>query len=75
MIISQRKNVQKIKKNIMQNANKRVIDFFIDYEIKSDRRLDEEQQAKKIKERKDEFAEKARQIVDKLQERLKAGNT
>ena len=29
MIISQRKNVQKIKKNIMQNANKRVIDFLL----------------------------------------------
>jgi hypothetical protein len=29
LIISQRKNVQKIKKNIMQNANKRVIDFLL----------------------------------------------
>lgn len=70
--------IRDVERDMFSGRNtllKRVIDFFIDYEIKSDRRLDEEQQAKKIKERKDEFAEKARQIVDKLQERLKAGNT
>ena len=69
--------IRDVERDMFSGRNtllKRVIDFFIDYEIKSDRRLDEEQQAKKIKERKDEFAEKARQIVDKLQERLKAGN-
>ena len=70
--------IRDVERDMFSGRNtllKRVIDFFIDYEIKSDRRLDEEQQAKKIKERKDEFAEKARQIVDKLHERLKAGNT
>ena len=53
---------------------KRVIDFFMDYEIKSDRKLDEIQKSEKIKERKDEFAENADEIINKLHMRLEAGN-
>lgn len=53
---------------------KRVIDFFMDYEIKSDGRLDEIQKSEKIRERKDEFAENADEIINKLHMRLEAGN-
>lgn len=69
--------IRDVERDMFSGRNtllKRVIDFFMDYEIKSDKRLDEKQQFNKIKERQDDFAEKVGQIVDKLQERLEAGN-
>lgn len=69
--------IRDVERDMFSGRNtllKRVIDFFMDYEIKSDKRLDEKQQFNKIKERQDDFAEKAGQIVNKLQERLEAGN-
>lgn len=69
--------IRDVERDMFSGRNtllKRVIDFFMDYEIKSDKSIDEQQQSQKIKERKDEFAEKAGQIVNKLQDRLKAGN-
>ena len=69
--------IRDVERDMFSGRNtllKRVIDFFIDYEIKSDRNLNEQQQSQKIKDRKDEFAKKASKIVNNLQERLKVGN-
>lgn len=69
--------IRDVERDMFSGRNtllKRVIDFFMDYEIKSDRSLNEQQQFQKIKERKDNFAKNAREIVSKLQERLESGN-
>lgn len=53
---------------------KNVIDFFIDYDIKSDKKLTEEQQYELITNRKKGFEATSQILVEKLQERLKSGN-
>ncbi len=69
--------IRDVERDMFSGRNtllKRVIDFFMDYEIKSDGKLDEIQKSEKIKERKDEFAENADEIISKLHIRLKEGN-
>lgn len=69
--------IRDVERDMFSGRNtllKRVIDFFMDYEIKSDGRLDEIQKSEKIRERKDEFAENADEIINKLHMRLEAGN-
>lgn len=69
--------IRDVERDMFSGRNtllKRVIDFFMDYEIKSDEKLDEIQKAEKIKERKDEFAENADGIIERLHMRLEAGN-
>lgn len=69
--------IRDVERDMFSGRNtllKRVIDFFMDYEIKSDERLDEIQKSEKIRGRKDEFAENADEIINKLHMRLEAGN-
>lgn len=69
--------IRDVERDMFSGRNtllKRVIDFFMDYEIKSDGRLDEIQKSEKIRGRKDEFAENADEIINKLHMRLEAGN-
>jgi len=69
--------IRDVERDMFSGRNtllKRVIDFFMDYEIKSDGKLDEVQKSAQIKERKDEFAENADDIINKLHMRLEAGN-
>ena len=69
--------IRDVERDMFSGRNtllKRVIDFFMDYEIKSDGKLDEIQKSEKIKERKNEFAENADEIISKLHMRLEAGN-
>ncbi len=69
--------IRDVERDMFSGRNsllKRVIDFFMDYEIKSDKNLDEIQKSEKIKERKEEFAENADEIIKKLHMRLEAGN-
>lgn len=69
--------IRDVERDMFSGRNtllKRVIDFFMDYEVKSDDKLDENQKAEKIKERKDEFSANAEEIIQKLHIRLEAGN-
>lgn len=69
--------IRDVERDMFSGRNtllKRVLDFFMDYEIKSDVKLDEIQKSERIKERKEEFAEKADEMVNKLHVRLEAGN-
>lgn len=69
--------IRDVERDMFSGRNtllKRVIDFFMDYEIKSDGKSDEIQKSEKIRERKDEFAKNADEIINKLHMRLEAGN-
>lgn len=69
--------IRDVERDMFSGRNtllKRVIDFFMDYEIKSDKKLDETQKSEIIKERKDKFAENAGEIIKNLHTRLEAGN-
>lgn len=69
--------IRDVERDMFSGKNtllKRVIDFFMDFEIKSNQALNEEQQSEKIQQRKDEFAENADELIKKLQNRLSYGN-
>ena len=69
--------VRDVERDMFSGRNtllKSVIDFFIDYDIKSDKKLTEIQQSEEIAIRKKEFESTSHLLVDKLQERLKSGN-
>ena len=53
---------------------KSVIDFFLDYDIKSDKNITEEEQKMKLQERKDIFSTHSSQLIKNIQERLDSGN-
>ncbi len=52
---------------------KEVIDFFMDYEIKTDNAMDEDEKKIAIKEKKKEFSEEAEALIGYLHERMEAG--
>ncbi len=54
---------------------KDVLDFFIDYEIKSDTKILEEEKLAAIKEKKQEFNKEANELLQKLQDRMDEGKT
>lgn len=54
---------------------KNVIDFFIDYDLKSDKNLTKEQQLEKINIRKNSFEGTSQELVEIIKNRLKAGNS
>ena len=69
--------IRDVERDMFSGKNtllKNVIDFFIDYDIKSDKKLTEEQQADDITFRKKEFETGSQLLVEKLQRRLKSGN-
>lgn len=69
--------IRDVERDMFSGKNsllKSVIDFFMDYEIKSNDELSEEEQREKIKVRKEEFAVIADELIEKLQKRLASGN-
>jgi predicted ATP-dependent endonuclease of OLD family len=69
--------IRDVERDMFSGKNtllKSVIDFFIDYDIKSDKKLTEKQQSEKIAFKKKEFETTSQLLVEKLQERLKSGN-
>lgn len=54
---------------------KNVIDFFMDYEIKSNKELTEEQQKEEIDTRRKVFSTDSQKLIEQLQCRLSTGNT
>lgn len=50
-----------------------VLDFFMDYKIKADPDKSNEQKSLEIKQKKTEFSEKAEELIDLLQSRMKEG--
>ena len=53
---------------------KNVIDFFLDYDIKSDETISQEERTKRIDTRKSDFKTTSDTLIDKLKERLHKGN-
>lgn len=69
--------IRDVERDMFSGKNtllKNVIDFFIDYDIKSNKDITEEEQKKQIKLRKDDFSTIADQLIDKLQQRMEKGN-
>lgn len=69
--------IRDVERDMFSGKNtllKNVIDFFIDYDIKSDKKLTEEQQSEQLAGRKKVFETTSQSLVEKLHERLKCGN-
>ena len=69
--------IRDVERDMFSGRNtllKNVIDFFIDYDIKSDKNLTDEQQFEQISNRKKGFEDISELLIEKLQERLKCGN-
>lgn len=52
---------------------KNIIDFFIDYDVKIDKKMSDEEKLQEIKAKKHEFKREAGALLDKLQERMEEG--
>ncbi len=68
--------IRDVERDMFSGRNtllKNVIDFFIDYDIKSNKQLTEEQQSENIAVRKKEFENTSQLLVEGLRERLKSG--
>jgi len=50
-----------------------VIDFFIDYDIKSNKEIERKEQQKKIADKRKDFSVKAKKLIEDLQERMESG--
>lgn len=50
-----------------------VIDFFIDYDIKSNKKIERKEQQKKIADKRKDFSVKAKKLIEDLQERMESG--
>lgn len=69
--------IRDVERDMFSGKNtllKNVIDFFMDYEIKSDNSISVEKQKEQIQMRRDEFSSTAQDLIIKLQTRLKRGN-
>lgn len=69
--------IRDVERDMFSGKNtllKNVIDFFVDYEIKSDKSITEEKQKEQIQMRRDEFSTTAQDLITKLQTRLNRGN-
>lgn len=69
--------IRDVERDMFSGKNtllRNVIDFFIDYDIKSDEKITEENQREEIQKRKDDFTTVADTLVEKLRKRLKNGN-
>lgn len=56
-----------------QTLLKRIIDFYLDYEIKSNDKLKDEDKARELHKRRKEFKEQSDEMIQLIQERLKKG--
>lgn len=69
--------IRDVERDMFSGKNtllKSVIDFFLDYDIKSDKNITEEEQKMKLQERKDIFSTHSSQLIKNIQERLDSGN-
>ncbi|SER63288.1 Predicted ATP-dependent endonuclease of the OLD family, contains P-loop ATPase and TOPRIM domains [Gracilibacillus ureilyticus] len=69
--------IRDVERDMFSGKNtllKNVIDFFIDYDIKSDKSITEEEQKRKLQERKDIFSTNSHELIKTIQERLDSGN-
>lgn len=69
--------IRDVERDMFSGRNtllKSVIDFFLDYDIKSDKNITEEEQKIKLQERKDIFSTHSSQLIKNIQERLDSGN-
>ena len=68
--------IRDVERDMFSGKNtllKSVIDFFLDYDIKSDKALSSEEQTQKISKRRRDFKEKSDILVDVLKKRLENG--
>lgn len=68
--------IRDVERDMFSGKNtllKSVIDFFLDYDIKSDKALSSEEQTQKINERRRDFKEKSDILVEVLKKRLENG--
>ncbi|CCQ93710.1 RecF/RecN/SMC N domain protein [[Clostridium] ultunense Esp] len=68
--------IRDVERDLFTGRNsllKEVIDFFIDYEIKTDRDMENDEKTKKIEERKKKFSEDAGKLISSLQSRMELG--
>lgn len=68
--------VRDVERDMLTGKNtmlKSVLDFFMDYEIKANIELSDEQKRNQIKAKKHDFTKYASDLLDKLQQRMKAG--
>lgn len=69
--------IRDVERDMFSGKNtllKNVIDFFLDYDIKSDKSIHLEDKTKRIGERKERFKQSSEQLVETLKERLREGN-
>lgn len=69
--------IRDVERDMFSGRNtllKSVIDFFLDYDIKSDKNITEEEQKMKLQERKDIFSTHSSQLIKNIQERLDSVN-
>lgn len=70
--------IRDVERDLFTGRNsllKEVIDFFIDYEIKTDRDMENDEKTKKIEERKKKFSEDAGKLISSLQSRMELGKS
>lgn len=68
--------IRDVERDLFSGRNsllKEVIDFFMDYEIKTDESMDEDDKKIEIKKRKREFTDEAEPLIESLHGRMKAG--
>jgi predicted ATP-dependent endonuclease of OLD family len=68
--------IRDVERDMFSGKNtllKNVLDFFMDFDIKSNEGLDDEDKERKIKDKKMEFEEQARKLMDSLNERMSEG--
>lgn len=70
------KAVRDVERDMYTGSNtllKEVIDFFIDYDVKNNESLTVEQKTNEIKKNKKDFSNKASELINDLQKRMKSG--
>lgn len=68
--------IRDVERDMFSGKNallKNVIDFFLDYDVKSNKNISKEAQAQKINERKSDFKEKSDILIQTLKKRLENG--
>jgi putative ATP-dependent endonuclease of the OLD family len=68
--------IRDVERDMFSGKNtllKNVLDFFMDFDIKSNEGLDDDDKKRKIKDKKLQFEEQARNLMDSLNERMSEG--
>lgn len=68
--------IRDVERDMFSGRNsllKEVIDFFIDYEVKTDDKLSDADKKKKLKEKRIDFSKDAQGLIKQLQDRMKIG--